>query len=200
MRTRNNSIKLLGALALAVTLFVAAWDARRVSALNPQPLPPGEFGMVGLVAGQTARLNVVNIPNGPCRGCAVSSGSAVQVTLTFFDASGNQFMDANGQPVQSTITLGPGQSTFLDLSADTIPQGPPNFPVGPPITPGAAGGRAQIRAEVTGFFPQGPPSKDQSRTNPIISTLELFDNSTGKTTVFVPQGPPIIPVGSPDKD
>jgi hypothetical protein len=196
VKTLNTISRLI--VLIAFVAMLATFRTHRVSATNPQPLPPGEFGMVGLVSGQTARLNVV-MPNGPPTEPSTSqssrastrsdvSGSSVNVNLTFFDANGDQFIGSDGQPVQSTVTLTPGHSTFLDFNANAMP-------TGPSWTANTPGGRGQIRAQVIGDW-SGPG--DEKHTNPIISTLEVFDNSTGKTTVLMPVGPPTFPVGPPN--
>jgi hypothetical protein len=170
MIKRRHSIKLLLVTAVSSGLLIILFHTPQARALNPQPLPPGEFGMIGLVPGQIARLNVVNtITNDDCRNCSVEGGHA-SVTLTFFDATGNQLLDSTGAPLQSTATLEPGQSTFLDL---TMPQGPPNLPV-------SVAARTQIRAEVTGTW-SGPG--DLPLGLRVISTLEILDSATGRTTM-----------------
>jgi len=191
MKTRNRSIKLLGGLAVAIVFF-SAWNARRVSAVNPQPLPPSEFGIVSIVAGQTARLNVVNFPHNPDRPASVENTAAVQVTLTFFDASGHQITGADGQPVQTTATLNPGQATFLDLNADSF--GPPITTKSPQPDPtGCGAGGCMIRPGVTGSRVNSSLSGNEAgQSSSIISTLELVDNSTRRTTVLYPVGPPSI--------
>ena len=74
--------------------------------LTPQPPPNMPIGPVGLIFEQTARLNAVALPNGPCFG-----------TLGFVDVAGN--------PVgsQSAASLAAGQATFLDLPGQTIVRG-----------------------------------------------------------------------------
>jgi hypothetical protein len=193
MKTRSNSIKLLVLTALIASVVSIFFGAQRARALNPQPLPPGEFGMVGFTSGQTFRLNAVNAfphnPDMPTTGSEGSSsdssaGPSVQVTLTFLDSNGNPLLNGDGHPIQSTMTLGPGQATFLDLNADTMPNGPPTMPVGPPSA--GAGGRIELRARVTAILnnPQKGDDDDKVR-NPIISSLELFDNNSGGTSMLI---------------
>lgn len=87
------------AAVLAASLALgAAWAASRAWAFNPQPDPPGISGMVGIVEGQTARLNAVNISSVP-----------VHVTLNFFNSDGNVVKRTEG-------TLQPGHAAFLDLT------------------------------------------------------------------------------------
>jgi hypothetical protein len=79
------------------------------------------FGMVGIVDGQTARLNVVNVstqlPPGPC-----------MVALMVMDSMGMVL-------ARTTLDLTPGHAAFHDFSFDDV--------VGPRPT-----GRLQIRGEV----------------------------------------------------
>jgi hypothetical protein len=109
----------------------------------------------------------------------------VQVTLTFFDASGHQILDGTGEPVESTTTLNPGQATFLDLNADLF--APPISKATPQPDPtGCGSGGCMIRPGVTAV----QNSQASSQTAVIISTLELVDNTTRRTTVLYPSGPP----------
>jgi hypothetical protein len=77
-----------------------------------------------------------------------------------------RFIDADGVIVARSkrpLTIPFGKMVSVDLDRDTLPQ------------PEA---RVQIRAEVEVLTP-GNPNKNLS------SSLEVFDNDTGKTTVFV---------------
>jgi hypothetical protein len=81
-----------------------------IAGFNPQPDPPKIFGQLGLVAGQTIRLNAANVldpgttllPPDPCR-----------VTLVFFGQDGNIL-------AHTTEVLQPGAATFLDFALPTI--------------------------------------------------------------------------------
>src|SRR5258708_2238453 len=81
-----------------------------VHAFNPQPDPPG-FGMIGITAGQTLRLNVSNVALPPARGCPPGP---CRVELAFFDSAGGLLLPA----VQTTLQ--PGVSTHLDLRGDDV--------------------------------------------------------------------------------
>ena len=67
MKTRKTftSALVLIALALVIALFVAAWQSQQVQAIQDSEDFPSDFGFVDLGAGQTARLNVVNIRRSP---------------------------------------------------------------------------------------------------------------------------------------
>ena len=109
------------------------------------------FGAVGIVSGQTARVNVTSLSP-----AAPTDPTAVEI----------RFLDSNGGVVkQMTVTLAPGQSAAFDFTAD--------------VTPAAASSRMQIRAEVQVTVPPGPGETPPSA---LVSTLEVFDNATGKTS------------------
>jgi hypothetical protein len=187
LKPTSKLIVVIALLAIASMRFT-----HTVRALDPQQLPASEFGIVSIVAGQTARLNVVNFPHNPGRPASVENSAAVQVTLTFFDASGHQITGADGQAVQTTATLNPGQATFLDLNADSF--GPPITTKSPQPDPtGCGAGGCMIRPGVTGSRVNSSLSGNEAgQSSSIISTLELVDNSTRRTTVLYSVGPPSI--------
>jgi hypothetical protein len=158
--------------ALLATAVIS--EARRARAADLFPTP-WVFGMIGLTQGQTIRLNVVNLtperqlPPGPCR-----------VVLSFLDAGGQPFTDSNGQVIQSEVELKAGESAFLDLNGDGF--------VGPSTNGGPE--RLQLRPiarvlqEPRGNLPPGP----------CFPTMEVFDNATGRTSLFAPAQPPGLPI------
>jgi len=81
---------------LSILLSVLALAALPAWAANPQ------FGMVGLAASQTLRLNVVAFPPDPCN-----------AQIGFLNSNGAVPQPQPGK----TVTLGPGEAAFLDLSA-----------------------------------------------------------------------------------
>ncbi|MGH2738550.1 MAG: hypothetical protein ACRDHH_07015 [Actinomycetota bacterium] len=99
----------LTALIVGATTFGAGAQTRleQVGGFDPQPDPPGRFGLLGIVRDQTIRLNAVNIGDphiapGPCRG-----------TLAFLDIEGNSLAEAR-------VEIEPEQGAFLDLDAATV--------------------------------------------------------------------------------
>lgn len=117
------------------------------------------FGLRGLVIGQTARLIVVNVstvqlPPNPC-----------QVELRFVGQDGQTLL-GDGGPVVTTATLAPGAAAFLDLRS----------PLG-------GGTRTAYRAVVHKLTPSG--SESAPRCN-LVATGELFDSFSGKTAVAYP--------------
>jgi hypothetical protein len=88
--------------AASVILLLAA-GARILKGFNPQPDPPGVWGMIGITPSDTLRLNIVNmefsgLPPGPCN-----------VTLKFLNGSGIVLK-------QQTISVKPTQAALLDLT------------------------------------------------------------------------------------
>jgi hypothetical protein len=136
------------ALIAGTAVALLALGARVMKAFNPQPDPPGVWGMFGITPSETARLNVVNLqlPNLPPDPC----------TLQF------NFIDGQGHFLkQKVLTLKPAQSAFLD------------------ITGVEAGGA--FRTEIHPFvkLATGTPVGCNA-----VSTLELFDTSSGKTSIL----------------
>jgi hypothetical protein len=67
MKTRNTFTTVLVVMgaAAAIAIIVAGWQARRVQAIQDSEDRPNPFGFLELAAGQTARLNVVNLQPPP---------------------------------------------------------------------------------------------------------------------------------------
>jgi hypothetical protein len=121
--------------------------------LQPQPPPfmPIYLGPVGLIFEQTARLNVVAFPSGPCKG-----------SIGFIDPSGSAIIE----PME--VDLAAGQATFLDLTglaAGTAlgsrrPEVIGVFAPSAPTAPGVCIPSVEIFDRVTGytrvFIPPGP--------------------------------------------
>jgi hypothetical protein len=126
-----------------------------IAGFNPQPDPPKVFGQLGIVAGQTIRLNAVNVldpattafPPDPCR-----------VTLVLFGADGAIL-------AHSSEVLQPGAATFLDFSLPVIVNSI----------------RTEVRADVT---VENLVSTRLLPPDPCRATLELFDNTSGQTTAI----------------
>ncbi len=122
-------------------------------------------GMVGVTAGQVARVNVLN-PGV----AAPAAGVVCTATLNFFDGAGALLKTG---PV---IVL-PGQSQSLDVFGDKDL-----------ALTGAV--RREIRATIT--IPAVVPVSTATSTPPaactLIGTLEVFDETSGKTLVVLGVG------------
>jgi len=161
MKYRARSLGLIGlaALAFVVTHLISA----RVRALPPEPSQSLAYGSVGIVDGQTVRVNVSILSPAP-----PTDPTAVEI----------RFLASDGAVIRETaVQLAPGQTAFFDFSSASA-------------SAGASGGRMQIRADVRVTIPPGPSETPASQ---LLSTLEVFENSTGKTSLLYPQAP--IPVG-----
>src|SRR6266496_4816434 len=153
----------LFALLLGCSVVLTASRSEAADQTNERPI---YFGVVGLASLQTARLNVVSIgdqnliPPGPCR-----------IGLSFLDARGIIINDRNGRPMATQLDVAQGASGLLDMSAGAI------------IVVGGFNGRVQFRALV-----QLPPAPRDGSVDPcanVIPTLEIFDQLTGRTALFL---------------
>jgi len=128
------------------------------------------FGMAGIVRGESARLSVSNVlvdppepdlPPGPCR-----------VTISFVDGSGNTLMGPDGRPVSRTVTLQPGQSAFLQISADDFLSR---------TTDAVGAGRLNFRPVVS-----VQPASNRIPPDPCIPSLEILDTASMQTKLVLP--------------
>jgi len=121
------------------------------------PQPDPPFGMVGIAQGQTARLNVVNT------GSPAAFAPPCRAHLRFFDANGRVLASLRAD-------VEAGQATFLDFTPNFVPTNTVGD-VAPP-------GRAEIRPALHAIDGEYAP--------PCRTSVEIFDNATGRTSVFVP--------------
>jgi hypothetical protein len=105
MKARNSAMKLIALVAIVMT--GALWGATGASALREVGLA-AHVGMVGITAGQTARLNVFR--DDPF----FSDNPFFRVELSFVDGDGNIL-------AQKVIDLDSGKSAFLDLKGSEVP-------------------------------------------------------------------------------
>jgi hypothetical protein len=117
--------------------------------LQPKRVRQFKSGMVGIARGQIGRLNVVN---------TAAPGSLAKAVAVM----GLTNNPRSERLVQSTFTLEPGMSVFLDVDGDTIAAGEDC--------------RHEVRAEVTAL---------DDLDCACVVTLEVFDKETGKTTVLI---------------
>ena len=113
--------------------------------------------IIGIIKGQTARLNLVNIgvaseiPPGPCK-----------ASLIFSDVFGNLLNS------KQDVSLNSGEATFLDLNADRQ----------------SFRGRLLLKSIVR-FAPHDPALSDPCANTRL--TLEILNNKSLETTVFAPE-------------
>lgn len=129
------------------------------------------FGMMGVARGQTARLNVVNLRSVPATDANVDHVTQLPAPLPCHVRL--RFLDQRGNTVaRSAESILPGDGAFLDL------------PFHEAIPPGFEGKRFQIRAIV-----QVLTRSENVRRCATISTVEIFDNETGRTNAIYPEPP-----------
>ncbi len=156
--------------AIAVASAALGVGVAHLKAFNPQPDPP-RFGMVGIAEGQTARLNLVNLLS---PGAATIPPGPCRAELQFFDGDGNVV-------ASRLVRLEAGHAAFLDFTPTFVPVNTGDV---------AAPLRAEIRANVELGVAGLPPG-------PCRATLEIFDNATARTTIFVASGPRACPASAP---
>jgi len=146
--TRLTCLLALGAISLA---------AQSIPAENVQTT-----GMVGLAAGQTARLNLLNPGVLP-----PAMGVICTAAVTYIDGAGAVLKTA-------TVAVPPGVSMSVDLHSDT------DLAL-------ASNARREIRATIA--RPAVPPPTASSSATPpackLVHTLEIFDTITGRTQAIL---------------
>lgn len=123
------------------------------------------FGMVGLNAGQTARLNALALPTGG----PLIAGASCQVTFDFYDASGKSVKTG-------TATVAQGAAVYYDLQRTDIDHLTDRREI-----------RGALRAAFVTSSAVGTPGTPISAFCSILPTLEIFDSSSGQTTVVLQQ-------------
>jgi hypothetical protein len=115
--------------AIALVLFAAGnlnltHAARPGSTLHRLPALHDEAGpvhrplaIVGVTAGQTARISLVNSPDPN----SSDPPTPITVEMCFHDTNGDLILDRSRRPVQKTATLDPHHGEFLDLNGNLQP-------------------------------------------------------------------------------
>lgn len=143
------------------TLAVSGLFAQSTTTSTPTPAPETRTsGMIGIAAGQTARVNALN------RGVAApGTGAVCSAMLTFYDEQGNMLK-------QSAVTVNPGAAASLDLLSDS------DLSL-------AADQRKEIRATISVPAVVTPAAGTSTAAAPavcrLIGTVEIFDSLTGRT-------------------
>lgn len=136
--------------------------------LSAQAQPGVAFGLLGIVDGQSLRINALNLGN---RSSTPNSGC--DVTLRFLDAKGVLLRE-------NVVQLLVGHGASFDLRRAQVADKP---------------GRASVRAVLLfGFAGGGAPPGSDARQNfdcNIVPTLELFDDSTGRTSLVLTDAKPL---------
>jgi hypothetical protein len=185
MRNKRTLIIAAAAIALAIlTAFGIFRNSNPVKAQTdiPPPVPDRiSFGMVGITAGQTARISVANtiLPND-----ANLPPGPVRVVMTFRNASGSLIRNRSGEVIRKAVDLERGDAAFLDLNYDELPPGPIRFQLRPVIVL------------------QSPPVGDSNPIPPdsAVSTVEIINNANGRTQFAVFTHPAVLRGFNPQPD
>jgi hypothetical protein len=132
------------------------------------------FGLVGLARGQTARLNVVNLRGRNLLPAESPTEVPTEPEVVPIPCRYSlRFINQRGQTIARSIeSILSGDGAFLDLAFRNAV--PVNFD----------GRRVQIRAIVRTLLTPEDTGRCAS-----ISTLEVFDQETGRTAVIYPEPP-----------
>jgi hypothetical protein len=157
MKTKRyvTALAVLGALGVMAVLVGTRARAQDV----PPMVATGQFGMVGAVQGETARLTVSNInllPPDQCR-----------AALAFVDASGELLRRPDGTLVRKEVMLEAGHSASLQVNA------------------GALLGRDERRLDLRPVLFVAP-SDPSTPSDPCVASVEIIQNATGRTRLVVP--------------
>ena len=126
------------------------------------------FGMIGVTADQVARLSVVSSAPGP------AGQASCTIDLTFLDSDGKIMKTAR-------FALAPQKAAQLDLERRDVPD---------------AVGRIQIRGSIAETVSPSAGLISAGSACAPVTTLEVFDNDTGKTS-FILTDPKMVPLGAP---
>ena len=161
----------------AAFLTVRAGAQPAIIVASPQYVT---FGMVGIISGQTARLNAFALPTGG----PIIAGASCQVTFDFYDATGKSLGT-------SSVPVAQGDAVNYDLP----------WPQPTPSTTSTATTRTEIRGTVRAalVIPSavGTTVTPVSGSCSVLPTLEIFDTATGQTSVVLQQTtalPQVIPL------
>ena len=165
--TKARSIVRLAIGLSAIILAWPAWSARHKAAADAPDARLQVFGSFGITPGQTAQINVlVPPPIGDMPGALPPPTGDRPISVGIF------FVDGDGSVRKETmVDLVPGGSAALSLNGDDV----------------ARSGRIQLHALVQ--FSQ-PSSGDPGTARGVVSTVEVIDNATSRTS-FVLVPPPV---------
>lgn len=126
------------------------------------------FAVVGVAAGQTARINVVN--EAPAKG-PESMALPCRVTLQFFGAEGELLKE------RSIDDFSAGKIAFLDLGPGDRPEKETRTPVRAVVRWGYAGGA-------------NPPAGTAEACQ-VVPNMEVYETETGKTQLLLTETRPL---------
>ena len=160
----------VASLVAGLVIYPAAHLRAQFAPLLPATPPYVTFGMVGIIDGQSARLNALLLPTG---GPLVAGGSC-QVTFTFLNDQGATIASATMPATQN-------QAVHFDF---------------PPL-PTAATTRTEIRGTVQVAFTVTSGSTVAAGPScAVVPTMEIFNPTTGQTELVL-ENPHSLPEAIP---
>jgi len=120
------------------------------------------FGIIGIAAGQTARLNALSLPTGG----PIIAGGSCQVTMAFLDDKGDTL-------ATHTQAVTQGQAVHFDLPTT-------------PTSTTASAGPVEIRGTVSASFTVtgGTPTVSTFSCS-VLPTMEIYNQDTGRTAAVL---------------
>ena len=148
--------KVLVVLAGALLAFLAMYLPQQTRAVEP-PDPDRVFSPVAFAFGQTARVNIAQIGDPTL----FPAGAACGIIVNYFAADGSPL----APPFRGQVE--PGKIVFVDLDRNSLPIRTNRVPF-----------RVAVRLISDPNFPPDPCSQ-------IRASVEVYDNFTGRTMVFI---------------
>ena len=148
--------KVLVVMAGALLAFLAVPLPQQTRAIEP-PDPDRVFSAVAFALGQTARVNIAQIGDPTI----FPAGAACGIIVNYFAADGSPV----APPFRGQVE--PGKIVFVDLDRNSLPIRANRVPF-----------RVAVRLIGDPNFPPDPCSQ-------IRASVEVYDNFTGRTMVFI---------------
>ena len=164
--------KVLVAMAVVLLAFLAMRlpQQTRAQLIEIAPPPPDRaFSPMAIAFGQTARVNIASYedPN------ELPPGTTCGIIINYFAADGTLLAPAFSGQVEL------GKTVFVDLNRNSLPSVPPSQANLVDLIPIS---RVPFRVAVRLI---GDPHIVPNPCSHIRASVELYDNSTGRTTVLV---------------
>lgn len=193
-RSSSSRLGLLLSMVIAVTVGGAA-------AAHAGAEPHLKSGAVGIARLQTARLTAVNYEPTAVESSGHGADACIAI-LGFQEVNETPIVDGDGRPLARQVRLMPKDAAGLDLrSADVFARSSrlhSSFLASVRLLPEAClvPGTGELPAPGTCRYPPGPCRN-------VVVTLEVFDDLTGRTTMFLDHSsfvdldptPPAAPAG-----
>jgi hypothetical protein len=122
----RKSVIVVSVLVLAVIVLTTSTHA-----FNPQPDPPGKWGMIGINVNEVGRLNIVSDDNDACTiglGFVDADGKLIKGELKALRAGHAQFLEIMGS---QAVSRGESRASIRPILRDAAGDPPGEFPPDP---------------------------------------------------------------------